>query len=79
MRRLVGPTSLDIRKMLTDLIYYVIIGGGTAGLAIAKRLAEDQDITVAVIEAGIHTNLTLNDLSLTPSRVIVPGHRPNFR
>lgn len=28
------------------------VGGGTAGLAIAARLAEDSDITVAVIEGG---------------------------
>jgi choline dehydrogenase-like flavoprotein len=31
---------------------YVVIGGGTAGLTIAARLAEDSDISVAVIEAG---------------------------
>ncbi|KAK4969921.1 hypothetical protein LTR66_011602 [Elasticomyces elasticus] len=31
---------------------YVIVGGGTAGLAIAARLAEDPSIAVAVVEAG---------------------------
>ncbi|KAI9793363.1 MAG: hypothetical protein M1816_000255 [Peltula sp. TS41687] len=31
---------------------YVIIGGGTAGLAVANRLSELPHITVAVIEAG---------------------------
>jgi choline dehydrogenase len=31
---------------------YVVVGGGTAGLTIAARLAEDNNITVAVIEAG---------------------------
>lgn len=31
---------------------YVIVGGGTAGLAIATRLASDPAISVAVIEAG---------------------------
>lgn len=31
---------------------YVIIGGGTGGLAIAARLAENKDTLVAVIEAG---------------------------
>ncbi|KAF8988179.1 alcohol oxidase [Cyathus striatus] len=31
---------------------YVVIGGGTGGLAVASRLAEDASITVAVLEAG---------------------------
>lgn len=31
---------------------YVVVGGGTAGLAVAYRLAEDGTKTVAVIEAG---------------------------
>jgi len=31
---------------------YVIIGGGTAGLTLATRLAEDESISVAVVEAG---------------------------
>ena len=31
---------------------YVIVGGGTAGLTIATRLASDPAISVAVIEAG---------------------------
>ncbi|KAJ7592206.1 alcohol oxidase, partial [Mycena floridula] len=31
---------------------YVVIGGGTAGLTVASRLAEDKSVSVAVIEAG---------------------------
>lgn len=31
---------------------YIVIGGGTAGLTIAARLAEDSNVSVAVIEAG---------------------------
>jgi len=31
---------------------YVIVGGGTGGLTIAARLAEDKNTSVAVIEAG---------------------------
>ena len=31
---------------------YVIIGGGTAGLAIAARLTEDSSVSVVVLEAG---------------------------
>lgn len=44
---------------------YLIIGGGTAGLAVAARLSEKSDITVGVLEAGA---ARLNDPSiLTPA------------
>lgn len=32
---------------------YVIVGGGTAGLAVAARLSEDASVSVGVIEAGL--------------------------
>ena len=31
---------------------FVIVGGGTGGLAIAARLAEENNASVAVVEAG---------------------------
>lgn len=31
---------------------YVVIGAGTAGLALAARLAENPNVTVCVLEAG---------------------------
>jgi choline dehydrogenase len=31
---------------------YIVIGGGTSGLAIASRLAANSSISVAVVEAG---------------------------
>jgi len=31
---------------------YIIVGGGTAGNAVAARLAENSSVTVAVVEAG---------------------------
>lgn len=43
---------------------YLIIGGGTAGLAVAARLSENPNINVGVLEAGA---ARLNDPSiLTP-------------
>ncbi len=35
-----------------DSYDYVVVGAGTAGCAVAARLSEDADVTVAVIEAG---------------------------
>lgn len=31
---------------------YIVIGGGTAGLVVARKLAANSSLTVAVIEAG---------------------------
>ncbi|KAJ6616015.1 alcohol oxidase [Mycena sp. CBHHK59/15] len=33
---------------------YVVVGGGTAGLTVASRLTEDENVTVAVLEAGFN-------------------------
>lgn len=35
---------------------YIVVGGGTSGLAVAARLAEDPSVTVAVVEAGGNYN-----------------------
>ena len=51
---------------------YVVVGGGTAGLAIAARLSENPSTTVAVIEAGG------NYESDNGNRSIVPGYAPFF-
>ena len=46
---------------------YVIVGGGTAGLALAARLAENTSITVAVIEAGGFYEIDNGNTSVAPN------------
>jgi choline dehydrogenase len=46
---------------------YVVVGGGTAGLAIAARLAEDERNSVAVIEAGSFYELSTGNISQIPA------------
>lgn len=31
---------------------FIVVGGGTAGLVVAARLTENEDLTVGVLEAG---------------------------
>ncbi|GAB7355471.1 hypothetical protein MBLNU459_g5970t3 [Dothideomycetes sp. NU459] len=45
---------------------YVVVGGGTAGLAIATRLAENGTFSVAVVEAGGFYELENGNLTVTP-------------
>ncbi|KAG6817769.1 hypothetical protein H0H87_003177 [Tephrocybe sp. NHM501043] len=44
--------TTDPTEVANKTFTYVIVGGGTAGLAVASRLAEDSATTVLVIEAG---------------------------
>ncbi|KAJ6780057.1 hypothetical protein PWT90_01229 [Aphanocladium album] len=46
-------TSADI--FLKQRFDYIVVGGGTAGLAVAARLAERQDLQIGVLEAGRST------------------------
>lgn len=46
---------------------YIVLGGGTGGLTIAKRLAEDPSVTVAVIEAGTVYEVADPILESTPA------------
>ncbi|PWY98330.1 FAD/NAD(P)-binding domain-containing protein [Testicularia cyperi] len=50
----------------SEVFDYVIAGGGTAGLALAGRLSEDPDVTVAVIEAG-NSGYDADNAILVPS------------
>ena len=45
---------------------YIVVGGGTAGLAIAARLAEDPSKQVAVVEAGSFYEISNGNISQIP-------------
>lgn len=48
-------------------MYLQIIGGGTAGLTVAARLAETPAVSVAVIEAGNFYELDNGNVSQIPA------------
>ena len=50
---------------------YIVLGGGTAGLTIAKRLAKDPSISVAVIEAGSLYQVTDAIIEDTPAGALL--------
>lgn len=57
---------------------YVVVGGGTAGLTLATRLAEDPNISVAVIEAGGFYELDNGNRSVVPGyATYYTGSDPN--
>lgn len=39
---------------MADTYDYIIAGGGTAGCVIARRLADEIDAKILVVEAGAH-------------------------
>ncbi|PVH96860.1 GMC oxidoreductase [Periconia macrospinosa] len=45
---------------------YVVVGGGQAGLTVAARLAENPDLSIAVIEAGTFYELSNGNYSQLP-------------
>jgi len=52
---------------------YVVLGGGTAGLAMAYRLAESGTFKVAVVEAGDFYELVNGNVSTTPAYELQDG------
>ena len=55
---------------------YLIVGGGTAGLAVATRLSEDARLTIGVIEAG--GDHTEDPNILTPGLALTTYNNPNY-
>lgn len=57
---------------------YVVIGGGTAGLVIATRLAADPSLSVAVVEAGAFYEIDNGNISVIPGdATFYSGTAPN--
>lgn len=65
-----APTTTPVDKR-ADAFDYIIIGGGTAGLAMAERLSEEPSTTVAVIEAGTFYQVEEPLLASTPAGDVV--------
>lgn len=58
----------------TDATFdYVVVGGGTAGLAVANRLAEDGRFSVAVIEGGGFYEVESGNTSTVPAYCVEYG------
>lgn len=55
---------------------YVVIGGGTAGLVVAARLAEDPSNSVAVIEAGGFYEIDSNLSTIPADDILYAGASP---
>lgn len=49
---------------------YVIVGGGTAGLTVAARLAENPSLSIAVVEAGGFYELDNGNRSVIPALAV---------
>jgi choline dehydrogenase len=60
------------RRNQNETYDYVVVGTGTAGLAVAMRLAENTSYTVAVVEAGGFYQIENGNQS------VVPAYNPEF-
>src|SRR5271170_5214690 len=52
---------------------FVVVGGGTAGCVVAGRLAENPDVSVLVVEAGVGNPWELAETT-TPSKAMDLRH-----
>lgn len=56
LNKLAFPITMSLAGLanhdLDSPFDYVVVGGGTAGLTVASRLSEDEEVRILVVEAG---------------------------
>ncbi|EOQ99109.1 Choline dehydrogenase [Wallemia ichthyophaga EXF-994] len=62
-----ADTSDDVSKVNNKDFDFIVVGGGVGGLAVAARISENENLTVAVIEAG-------GDGSEHEDQIYIPGY-----
>ncbi|KZT00516.1 GMC oxidoreductase [Laetiporus sulphureus 93-53] len=68
--------TTDIFQVSGKAFDYIIVGGGTAGLALVNRLSEDPSVSVLVLEAG---NANLDDqVNLLPMQRMAQLNNPKY-
>ncbi|WP_129730492.1 GMC family oxidoreductase [Ectobacillus funiculus] len=65
-------------KKYIDYIDYIVIGAGTAGGVIAKKLTDNMSTSVLVLEAGTNMINELSDPSRTGSALLASDNRHSF-
>lgn len=71
-----GNALCQVDEFISQDYDFVVVGGGTAGLAVAARLTEDPNVTVGVLEAGENR---MDDLAVsTPGLYPTLIGRPDY-
>ena len=72
------PTGSSLAHPGDATFDIIIVGGGTAGLTVASRLAENHAISVAVVESGGFYEIDSGNVSIVPGySTFYAGTNPN--